>query len=57
MTYASDDWMTRLVLGFGPAVRVLAPDSLVQRVRDAAARALDAYQATARSGDDTRQLR
>ena len=38
MTYASEDWMTRLVLGFGSAVRVLGPESLAQRVRDAAAR-------------------
>ncbi|MCV7121679.1 WYL domain-containing protein, partial [Mycobacterium lacus] len=45
MTYASDDWMTRLLLGFGSAVQVLAPESLVQRVRAAAATALDAYQA------------
>ncbi|ORV12594.1 helix-turn-helix transcriptional regulator [Mycobacterium celatum] len=48
MTYASDDWMTRLVLGLGPAVRVLAPEALAQRVRDAAAAALEAYQAAAR---------
>lgn len=48
MTYASDDWMTRLVLGLGPAVRVLAPESLAQRVREAAAAALEAYQAAAR---------
>ena len=39
MTYASEDWMTRLVLGFGSAVRVLGPESLAQRVRDAAAAA------------------
>ena len=25
MTYASDEWMSRLVLGFGAAVTVLAP--------------------------------
>lgn len=43
MTYASEDWMARFVLGFGSAVRVLAPDSLAQRVRDAAAAALRAY--------------
>ncbi len=48
MTYASDDWMTRLVLGFGPEVQVLAPEPLAQRVRDAAAAALDVYQAVAR---------
>lgn len=45
MTYASEDWMTRLVLGFGSAVQVLEPESLAQRVRDAAAEALRAYQA------------
>jgi proteasome accessory factor C len=45
MTYASQDWMTRLVLGFGSAVQVLAPASLAQRVRDAAAAALESYQA------------
>ncbi|MEY8016422.1 helix-turn-helix transcriptional regulator [Mycobacterium servetii] len=43
MTYASDEWMTRLVLGFGPAVRVLEPESLARRVRDAAAAALELY--------------
>jgi proteasome accessory factor C len=45
MTYASDDWMTRLVLGFGSAVQVLAPASLAQRVRAAAAAAVESYQA------------
>lgn len=45
MTYASADWMTRLVLGFGSEVQVLAPESLAQRVRDAAVAALDFYQA------------
>lgn len=44
ITYASDEWMTRLVLGFGSAVRVLAPESLATRVRDAAVAALAAYQ-------------
>jgi proteasome accessory factor C len=47
MTYASDEWMTRLVLGVGPGVRVLGPETLAQRVRDAAAAALEMY---ARSG-------
>jgi len=47
MTYASEDWMTRLVLGFGPAVRVLEPESLAQRVREAAAAALVSYQVAA----------
>ena len=41
MTYASEDWMTRLVLGFGSAVQVVEPQSLAQRVRDAAAAALE----------------
>ena len=45
MTYASEDWMTRLVLGFGSAVQVLTPEPLAQRVRDTAAAALDSYQA------------
>ncbi|MGA5466515.1 helix-turn-helix transcriptional regulator [Mycobacterium sp. NPDC050041] len=44
MTYASDDWMARFVLGFGPAVRVLAPESLAHRVRESAAAALRAYE-------------
>lgn len=48
MTYASDDWMTRLVLGLGATVQVLAPESLAGRVRDAAAAALTVYQAAAR---------
>jgi proteasome accessory factor C len=43
MTYASDEWMARLVLGFGAAVTVLAPEQLAARVRDAANAALGAY--------------
>jgi proteasome accessory factor C len=50
MTYASEDWMARQVLGLGSAVRVLAPESLAKRVRAAAAAALESYQAAARSG-------
>jgi proteasome accessory factor C len=50
MTYASEEWMTRLVLGFGSAVQVLAPESLARRVQQAAAAALDTYRAAARSG-------
>jgi proteasome accessory factor C len=45
MTYASEEWMARLVLGFGAAVRVLAPASLAARVQSAAAAALRAYEA------------
>ncbi|MDY6998191.1 MAG: YafY family protein [Actinomycetota bacterium] len=43
MIYASDHWMARFVLGFGSAVRVLDPPQLAERVREAAAAALDAY--------------
>lgn len=50
MTYASDEWMTRLVLGLGPAVAVLGPETLAQRVRDAATAAVQMYGAAARSG-------
>ena len=44
MTYASDDWMARFVLGFGSAVRVLDPPELVDRVRESAIAALAAYE-------------
>ena len=43
MTYASDDWMARFVLGFGSAVRVLDRSRWPQRVRESAAAALSAY--------------
>lgn len=43
MTYASDEWLTRLLLGMGDEVHVVAPESLAGRVRDAAAAALAAY--------------
>ena len=43
MTYASDEWMARFVLGFGAGVRVLEPQELADRVRDSAAKALAAY--------------
>lgn len=46
MTYASEEWMARLVLGFGAAVTVLAPSSLAAQVRSAAEAALRAYEAT-----------
>ena len=45
MTYAAEEWMARLILGFGADVQVLAPESLARRVRDSAAEALDAYAA------------
>jgi proteasome accessory factor C len=50
MTYASDEWMARFVLGFGSGVRVMAPDSLAQRVRESATAALDAYGVGAETG-------
>ena len=43
MTYASDQWMTRFVLGFGAAVQVIRPAELADRVRQSAAAALEAY--------------
>ena len=45
MTYASEEWMARLVLGFGAAVKVLAPSSLAAQVQSAATAALQAYEA------------
>jgi proteasome accessory factor C len=51
MTYASDDWMTRLVVGFGSAVQVLAPESLARRVRNAAVTALECYQAAEQASE------
>ena len=50
MTYASDEWMARFVLGFGSGVRVLTPESLTQRVRESAAAALRAYGVAAEAG-------
>jgi len=43
MTFASEEWLARLVLGFGADVRVLEPASLAARVRDSATAALAAY--------------
>ncbi|MEH3134478.1 MULTISPECIES: helix-turn-helix transcriptional regulator [Mycolicibacterium] len=44
MTYASQEWMARFVLGFGSAVRVLHPPELADRVRQTAAAAVLAYE-------------
>jgi proteasome accessory factor C len=44
MTYASDEWLTRLLLGMGDEVQVVAPESLAARVRDAAAAAVAVYE-------------
>lgn len=43
ITYASDVWVTRLILGFGADVRVLAPQTLAQRVQQAARAAVAMY--------------
>lgn len=43
MTFAAEEWMARLILGFGSDVTVLAPESLAQRVHSAANQALSAY--------------
>lgn len=43
MRYASDDWMARLLAGFGTQIDVLAPPELVERVRQRAEAALEAY--------------
>lgn len=43
MTYAAEEWMARLVIGFGADVEVLEPESLAHRVRKSAAGALAAY--------------
>ena len=51
MTYASDEWMARFVLGFGSAVRVLDPQPLAERVRDVAVTALQAYEGSDAQAD------
>ena len=43
MRYGSQDWMTRLMVGFGPGVRVLGSDDLAASVRNRAEAALAAY--------------
>jgi proteasome accessory factor C len=47
MRFATWDWMIRLLLGFGSAVRVLAPAELAAAVADRAEDALAAYAALA----------
>lgn len=44
MTYASDEWLTRLLLGMGDEVQVVAPESLAAGVRDAAVAAVTVYE-------------
>ncbi|MGV0627237.1 helix-turn-helix transcriptional regulator [Mycolicibacter minnesotensis] len=43
MTYASDEWLTRLLLGMGDEVQVLAPESLATAVAETAVAALAIY--------------
>ena len=43
ITYASDEWLVRLILGFGSEVRVLAPPEMAERVHAAAVAAVAAY--------------
>jgi proteasome accessory factor C len=52
MTFASEAWMARFVLGFGAAVRVLGPPSLADRVRESAVAALGAYEGVSVSGGE-----
>ena len=52
MTYAAEEWMARLILGFGADVTVLAPASLAERVRNAATEALAAYRESAAGSID-----
>ena len=52
MTYAAEEWMARLILGFGADVTVLAPESLAQRVRTTAAAALAEYRTLAAGSID-----
>ncbi|MBY4574698.1 protein pafC [Gordonia paraffinivorans] len=50
MVYGSPDWLTRFVLGFGGAVRVVDEPAIAEAVAVAAARARDRYR---RSAPDT----
>ena len=52
MTYVAEEWMARLILGFGADVTVLAPESLAGRVRQAATEALAAYRAAGEARRD-----
>ena len=58
MTYASDEWMARFVLGFGSAVRILEPESLARKARESAEAALSAYAVNESDvGEQTRRRR
>ncbi len=45
MRYGSQEWMARLVLGFGSGARVVGPPELVEAVRQRARAALEAFDA------------
>lgn len=49
MTYASEEWLVRLLLGLGAQVRVLAPEPLAARVGETASAALGAYRTAPRT--------
>ncbi|MCB0924659.1 MAG: YafY family transcriptional regulator [Mycobacterium sp.] len=53
MTYAAEEWMARLILGFGADVTVLGPASLAERVRNSATEALAAYRELAAGNIET----
>ncbi|WP_024443076.1 MULTISPECIES: YafY family protein [unclassified Mycobacterium] len=44
LTYASDEWLIRLLLGMGDEVQVKAPESVVTGLRDASTAALAMYE-------------
>lgn len=52
MTYAAEEWMARQILGFGADVQVIEPESLAQRVRQAARQAVAAYAVLDESGPE-----
>ncbi len=45
MRYGSQEWMARIVLGFGSGARVVGPPELVEAVRAVPRGALEAYDA------------
>ncbi len=44
LTYASEEWLIRLLLGMGDEVQVMAPESVVAGVREASVAALAMYE-------------
>ncbi|WP_149359222.1 helix-turn-helix transcriptional regulator [Lolliginicoccus suaedae] len=43
MRYASDEWMARMLLGFGASITVVEPTGLVERMREQASAGLERY--------------